>query len=212
MLPKAAQPSTPKQEKRALRQQVLGHRDHLSAGQRREASARILERLLGHPAFQHARGVHAFISFPEEVDTAPILEACARAGKAVFIPYQVREERRLGAAPWQPGTPLIPGPFGCLEPPLEARTLVDPSRIDLVLVPGVAFDRHGHRLGYGMGYYDGFLATLGAAHGVASGRSSAIALAFACQIVPRVPVESWDVIIPTILTEDEEIIAEPLAP
>jgi 5-formyltetrahydrofolate cyclo-ligase len=207
--------------KRLLRRRVLARRAALSPGERAAASARILTQLLDLPAFQQARGVHAFVSFPDEVDTAPLLRACAGAGKAIFLPYQVPARDRLGCARWDPRQPLVPGPFGTQEPPMESRGAVDLSAIDLVLVPGVAFDRRGGRLGYGKGYYDRFLTDLMQAHGRPNtsppiplplggggGREAAggevpalVALAFSVQIVEAVPLNAWDVRIPLLLTE-----------
>jgi len=132
---------------------------------RRVASRRIVARVLARPEFEAARGVHCFISLPGEVDTAAIFAACAAAGKATYVPYQIRAERRLGCSRWTAGEPLREGPFGVLEPPPERRQPADLGGIDLVLVPGAAFDRGIDRLGYGMGYYDSFLRTLAEQHG-----------------------------------------------
>jgi 5-formyltetrahydrofolate cyclo-ligase len=209
--------SAMRETKRALRQIVVERRAAMGASARTEASRRILERVLALPEFQRARGVHCFLSFPEEVDTAPIFLACAAAGKATFIPYQIRADRRLGCVRWKPGEPLAEGPFGVPEPPPEQRKDTDLDAIDLVLTPGAAFDRNAQRLGYGLGYYDGFLRSLADRHGPEGwtvapgtengriGRPPAIALAFGVQVVDTVPVEPWDIRLTGVVTESETI-------
>lgn len=195
--------------KRLLRQRVLARRAAWPLEQRRAAAAAIRERLLALPEFRAAKGVHAFVSFPEEVDTAPILAACAEAGKAIFLPYLAPDRKRIGCGRWDGRAPLVPGPFGTREPPLESRAPVHPAAIDLVLVPGVAFDRRGGRLGYGKGYYDGFLTELREQRGAPP---PLIALAFSVQIVEAVPLSPWDVRIPQMLTERERIVMADVQP
>ncbi len=206
-----------REAKRALREAVVERRTAMGAATRTEASRRILERVLELPEFRRARGVHCFLSFPEEVDTAPIFAACVAAGKRTFVPYQIRAERRLGCVRWKPGDPVAEGPFGVPEPPPELRQDADLGEIDLVLVPGAAFDRSAQRLGYGLGYYDGFLRALAdrqGAEGWWAAPSSenrwirkppAIALAFAVQVVETVPVEPWDIRLTGVITEAEVI-------
>jgi 5-formyltetrahydrofolate cyclo-ligase len=195
--------------KRVLRRRVLARRAAWCAGQREEASAAVRERLLALPEFRAAKGVHAFVSFPDEVDTEPILAACAHAGKTIFLPYLTPDGKWIGCGRWDGRAPLLPGPFGTWEPPLESRAPVRPTAIDLVLVPGVAFDRRGGRLGYGKGYYDGFLAELREQRGA---MPPLVALAFSVQIVEAVPLSPWDVRIPQVLTERERIVTADVQP
>jgi 5-formyltetrahydrofolate cyclo-ligase len=191
--------------KRILRQRVLARRDALSAGERTAASAKIRERLLTLPEFRNAKGVHGFVSFVEEVDTAPIMAECVAAGKSIYLPYITPARDRIGCALWGPEDSLVPGPFGTQEPPPESRGPVDLAAIDLVLMPGVAFDRYGGRLGYGKAYYDHFLAEVAALRGT---MPTLVALAFSVQIVEAVPRNAWDVSIPQVITEWELIHAE----
>lgn len=190
--------------KRELRKRVLARRDALSPGERAAASAKIRERVLALPEFRDAKGVHGFVSFVEEVDTAPIMAACAAAGKAIYLPYINEARDRIGCALWGPEDSLVPGPFGTQEPPPASRGPVDLAAIDLVLMPGVAFDRRGGRLGYGKAYYDHFLAEVAAKRG---SMPDLVALAFSAQIVEAVPLNAWDVRIPQIATERELIVS-----
>jgi 5-formyltetrahydrofolate cyclo-ligase len=207
-LAEAGRSAAPREAKRTLREKVAARREAMGEPARRAASRRIADYVLALPEFLRARGVHCFISLPGEVDTAPIFAACAAAGKDTSVPFQIRAERRLGCARWRQGEPLETGPFGVPEPPAARREPVDLEAIDLVLVPGAAFDRGGNRLGYGMGYYDGFLRSLAERHGAAGwaapgliARPRCVALAFAVQVVDAVPTEPWDVRIPALVRE-----------
>jgi 5-formyltetrahydrofolate cyclo-ligase len=200
-------------EKRALRREMLARLRALPPEIRALASAAIHARLFALDAFQRARGVHCFLSLPEEVDTAPVLERCRETGKAVFVPFQIPDAGRLGVARWSPRIALTEGPFGVREPAPPAQDEAEWTEIDLVIVPGVAFDRAGGRLGRGRGYYDGFLAALAERKGWALAPPAArnqglrwVALVFGVQIVSRVPSDSWDVPMDAILTENEEIL------
>ncbi|MCH8077022.1 MAG: 5-formyltetrahydrofolate cyclo-ligase [SAR324 cluster bacterium] len=182
---------------------MLQLRAGMSQGAREEASRNMMEQLERLSVFRQAGGVHCFIGLPGEVGTDPIFKLCQALGKRTYVPIQMPEEHRLDVAAWRPGDPLAPGPFSVLEPPpgdgfSGEGTPVDRSGIDLVLVPGLAFDRQGGRLGYGKGYYDGFLAAM-AAEGC---HPFVIGLAFSCQIVERVPGGGRDFPMDGVLTEE----------
>ena len=198
--------------KRALRREVMARLRARKPEARRRDSGAIQERLFALEAFRRARGVHCYLSLPEEVDTAAVLARCQAEGKAVYVPYQIPGESRLGTARWTPGLPLSAGPLGVREPAPDARSEValrEAARaIDLAILPGVAFDRTGGRLGHGKGYYDRFLAELDAARagkGQARGRVVRVAMVFPLQIVPEVPIEAWDIPMDFVLTPLESI-------
>jgi 5-formyltetrahydrofolate cyclo-ligase len=151
------------------------------------------------PAWQQAGTIMSYVSFGSEVATPPLITAALAAGKRVAVPFCVREGRRLIASEVLAfPDDLQPGTLGILEPRPESLRPLAPELIDLVIVPGVAFDRAGNRLGYGAGYYDRFLATLkpGA---VTAG------LAFAKQIVASVYPEAHDRPVDMVITETEII-------
>jgi 5-formyltetrahydrofolate cyclo-ligase len=193
--------------KRALRREVRARLRAMSLEARTHASAEIRERLLKSPQFREARTLHCYMSLPLEVDTAPLLRAAFEGGKRVYVPFQIPERDRLGVAAWTPGLNMAPGPLGILEPGAEHRLQELPEPIDLVLVPGLAFDRKGNRLGRGKGYYDRFLASLPPRPVTdPASRTALVALAFAHQVVPEVPRDPWDVPVSHILTEIEAIL------
>ena len=183
-----------KQAKRAVRREVLAERDRLPEGNRRAMSASIAERVLAMEEFRDARTVMAFWSFGSEVDTRPLLERLEAAGKRVALPRI--DDRELVPVTYAAGDPLSATSFGAMEPVSGVR--VAPSDLDVVVVPGVAFDRDGGRVGYGAGFYDRLL-------GSVRDDAFAVAVAFGMQVVDRVPTGGTDRRVDAVVTEREVI-------
>lgn len=186
-----------KRVKRAVRREVLEMRDALAPEDRAERSRRIADRLLALPEIAAARTAMAFSSFGSEVDTGPILEGLTARGIALALPRI--EAGDLVPIAFRPGDPMTAAPFGALEP--SGDRALAPGEIDLVVTPGVAFDRRGSRIGYGGGFYDRFFRR---------GRRDAlrVAVAFALQVVSSVPGGRADEPVDAIVTEDELIRVE----
>ncbi|MDD2422566.1 MAG: 5-formyltetrahydrofolate cyclo-ligase [Heliobacteriaceae bacterium] len=184
--------------KKALRDQVLQARQGQSPAVVAAKSRWIREQLRRLPVFQKAGTIMVYVDFRQEVATRPLIRRLLREGKQVAVPV-CREAGRLIPAAIKafPGD-LRPGKWGILEPPEDHLDSVDPGELDLVLVPGVAFDRRGNRLGYGAGYYDRFLPLLRPG-------ASKIGLAFALQLVEDVFPGAHDVPVDCIVTETEVI-------
>ena len=148
------------------------------------------------PEYAAARTVMLYVAVQSEVRTRPLLGAAIAQGKRVVVPYCVGNDLALSLL--DSLDELAPGTYGILEPRPELRALpgkrVEAGQIDLVMVPGVAFDRRGGRLGHGKGYYDRFLPSLRA-------DALAIGVAFECQLVPEVPMLPGDVFMDRVITE-----------
>ncbi|MDH5751279.1 MAG: 5-formyltetrahydrofolate cyclo-ligase [Deltaproteobacteria bacterium] len=204
--------------KQALRQQMKATLGGLEAAWRAEAHPRIMENLLGLPVLAELEGdhgddtapaVHLFISLPHEVDTAPLFPLFRKAGLLTGVPLQHGRsvpEQGLGVSLWNPGEPLARGPFGVAEPPPEAVRPLALERIALVIVPGLAFDRQGNRLGHGKGYYDEFLARLAGARQNAGKRAPwLVAPCYSAQLLAGLPSDPWDIRLDFIVTEKEAL-------
>jgi 5-formyltetrahydrofolate cyclo-ligase len=175
--------------KKEIRKMVLAARDSLSTGQRTAKSREIEERLFSLPEFKAARIVLFFASFRSEVDTGPMIRRALTFGKRVVLPKVKGAELGLyEITDWDKD--VSPGAWGIPEPQENRPVRLD--EIDLILVPGAAFDGQGNRLGYGAGFYDKLLSTF---------TKTTVALAFEAQIVPRVPAELHDIPIDKIATE-----------
>jgi 5-formyltetrahydrofolate cyclo-ligase len=183
--------NTIREAKQALRNQVRAELDRMEPGERAAASARARAVLVGQAPWKTAEEILFFAPLPEEVDVWPLLIEALSAGKRVALPRFVAETRTYEARLIRDATTdLKAGHFGIREPASHCAQLRS-SRLDLILVPGVAFDLQGHRLGRGRGYYDQLL-------GLMPGTTCGVA--FEKQIVNRVPVESHDVRLDFILT------------
>lgn len=180
--------------KELLRRRILAARD---AEPDRESKGRIIQqRVVGLAEFQAAGTVLSYISVPSEVATSDLVRRAIEDGKRVAVPYVT--EQGLQAAFISSLDELVPARFGLREPSpalrADATRVCEPGRVDLFIVPGVAFDRSRGRLGHGRAYYDRLLAR--AAKG-----SRFIAPAFECQIVAQVPMTPTDVFMHAVVTE-----------
>lgn len=129
----------------------------------------------------------------DEIDPRPLMARLAGAGAGLALPVVVGPGRALEFRVWAPGQVLEPGPHGTCHPPVSAPVV----RPDLVLVPLLAFDQRGMRLGYGGGFYDRTLERLRGQGGVV-----AVGVAFAVQQVARVPGDVHDQALDMVLTEN----------
>ena len=183
-----------KQAKRALRREILAERDALRADERSARSEAIADRFLELPEATGARTVLAFWSFGSEVDTAPLIARLRSQGTTVALPRIEGSEVVPVVA--TPGAAMTETSFGAMEP--AEGSVLGVAELDLVVVPGVAFDRSCDRMGYGAGYYDRLL-------GMRRDGVAAIAVAFSIQIVDLVPTGAIDRRIDGVVTELEVI-------
>ena len=178
--------------KEDLRREIRRRKQQYTPSQLEELSEPIIARL--RPLLADARVILAYYSLPDEVNTHQLIDDLVAEGKTVLLPKVLDTttmELRLYTGPHD----LVPGPFGILEPtgsPFHLSTFspFPPSSEMVALIPGVAFDALGHRLGRGRGYYDRFLRTMGT---VPSVRPCFLGLCFDFQKVPSVPVDPTDI-------------------
>lgn len=182
-----------KRAKRALRTQVLAVRDAQPPQERTARGEAIAVRFVTLPEVSGATTVMVFWSFGSEVDTTPLIERLVEGGRTIALPRI--EGSEVVPVPYRPGDEVRETSFGAREPVGPA---LEPEVLDVVVAPGVAFDREGRRVGYGGGYYDRLLPRL--RPGV-----PAIAVAFALQVVAQVPAGGMDRRVDAIVTEDEVI-------
>ena len=156
--------------------------------------ARIEERLVAIPDFVAAGSVLLFYSFGSEVATSGLVDQARARGRRVLLPYV--EGEALQAAEVIAGEAMVPTAYGPKEPP--RRRAVAPGEVDLVVAPGLAFDRRGYRLGYGGGFYDRYLARL-------RPNATRTAIGFSFQVIDEVPAGSGDEPVHLVVTEDETI-------
>ena len=140
--------------KAELRKQVLHEMKALSQEQKQAMDRVLTERFLKHPFYQEAKVIATYLSFPHEFQTQELIEQALKDGKKVLIP-KTYPKGRMEFVVYNPQQ-LAKTSFGLLEPQGDLE-VVEPSQIDLIHVPGLAFTTEGYRIGYGGGYYDRYL-------------------------------------------------------
>ena len=160
----------------------------------------IEEALFGLPEVLGAETILLFYSFGTEVATAGMSERILGSGKRLLLPY-LGDEGAMEAAEFRRGDPLEPTSYGPREP--GGRIAVNPQMVDVVVTPGLAFDRAGNRLGYGGGYYDRYLERMGAV-------AVRVGIAFSVQLVDHVPSEPGDQRVDVIVTDQEVLDLRPV--
>jgi 5-formyltetrahydrofolate cyclo-ligase len=188
--------STAPAEKSHIRKEVISRRDALSISVRKAKDESIRSRLLALPEFIKARTILFYASFRSEVDTIELLENSLLEGKTAVLPRVDTSTTSLILYSIRSMEDLAPGHFGVQEPCENAERRIDPADIDIIIVPGVAFDERCNRLGYGKGFYDRLLHR----------RSGpAVALAYEEQILKSIPSDSHDIKMDKIITDKRTI-------
>ncbi|MCU0631996.1 MAG: 5-formyltetrahydrofolate cyclo-ligase [Methanolinea sp.] len=177
-------------EKQALRVRAREIRAAIPPGKRAELSRAIMDRLLG--LLDGADPVLVYVSKPPEVDTAPLISAMLTRGTGVVVPIIEREQRSLRLSYLRDPSLLSVSTFSVPEP-IGHEIPAEPREIAVVIVPMIAYDARGHRLGYGAGYYDRFLSR--------HPHIQKIGVAFSCQEVESIPADENDVSMDFIVTE-----------
>ena len=171
-------------DKRQLRTQLL-HRLQTQKEENRRAKSEAIRRALSRlAAFRTAKTVLCYVSLPYEVETWRLIERMLAVHKRVVVP-RVSGRHLLLSELQDPTKDLAKGAFGVWEPTRRAWRPARPDSVELVLVPGLAFDRSGHRLGHGLGYFDRFLASL-------PSTTPTIGLCFDFQLLDRLPLDPHD--------------------
>lgn len=180
--------------KTELRSQMKRQRAGLTPAQRQQQNAAIAARVLAEPAFVRAKTVFCYCSTAEEIDTRPILRAALEMGKRLCVP-RTKGKGEMDACCIDSLSRLRPAAYGIEEPDAGCPVL-PPAQIDLCIIPCLAADRHGFRLGYGGGYYDRFLP-----------QTTALRLVLCAQerLLPRIPSQEHDIACDIILTESQVI-------
>ena len=183
-----------------LRREALARRDALPPAERARAAEIIAARAFP-VAVAAGTIVSGFSPMKSEINPLPLLRKLADAGAQLALPAVVGNGKPLIMRAWNFGEPLAAGVWGIREPKAEAPEVAP----DILLVPLLAFDRRGHRIGYGAGYYDMTITALRARKPI-----TAVGIAFAAQEIDAVPNTLRDARLDLVLTEKEIVMPEPL--
>lgn len=179
-------------DKQTIRREMLRLRKEMSAEQRRAADEAIAARVLADPVFAQAEQILLYVSMPHEVGTETLLRACLAQGKMLGLPVCDTDTHTMQFFRLGDLTELCAGAYRIPVPPQSADRLLTPERSTLMLMPMLAFDNAGFRLGAGGGFYDRFLA----AYPVQT-----TGLCYAACRVPALPHDSYDIPMQRCITE-----------
>jgi 5-formyltetrahydrofolate cyclo-ligase len=186
--------TSPAELKSALRREGLAKRERLAEAAGPKAALLIARRLLGDFVFMKGAIVAGYAAIGAEVDPFPLMAALGAQGHPLCLPRT--EAKAIVFRAWKPGDPLVVGRMNIPEPDAKAKE----RRPDLLLVPLIAFDRKGYRLGYGAGYYDRYLSEQRAKRTI-----RAVGIAYAGQAVDELPHEPHDEPLDAVVTEERLI-------
>lgn len=185
--------------KKGLREAIINKRNNLSEDEILAKSMLIFKKLKQMDYYKNATRIMLYISFNNEVLTDIIIEDIIQSGKQVFMPVTVPRTKDIIVSELiNKNDDLEIGTFGVLEPKKDKLRPHPPHDLDLVIVPGVAFDSRGYRIGYGAGYYDRFLPNVPTF-------VPKVSLAFDLQLINRVPKDDYDIPVEHIITESQYI-------
>ena len=174
-------------DKKALRAQISRQKRSMDPGEITEKSQALTRMFLSCDAYRQARTLYAYLSYNQEVRTEAIIRQALADGKTVAVPKVYGEEMRFICLNCLDR--VEKGDCGIPEPIDDGPVAADPTA--LVLMPGLAFDKAGHRMGYGGGFYDKFLA--------AEPGHPTVALCYDFQVLPHLPTEAYDIPVDTVL-------------
>lgn len=196
-----SQPDYSVMNKEEIRRKKLKERLSLSSEDIRDKSQQVFLNLAETAEYINSQNIMFYVATRSEVQTEEMIKMSIKMGKNVLVPIIIPECLNLAPSKILDfNTELEKGKKGILEPKKEHYRLFPPENIDLIIIPGVAFDLTGNRIGRGFGYYDNFLRKV---------RSSAkiVALAFEMQIVKKIPNDKNDIPVHKIITEERIIIS-----
>lgn len=141
--------------KKLVRKEIMYKRNNMSKDQVEDLSLRIQNNVLNWELFKSASTVMLYSNYKNEVATWGIIKECFKENKRVVLPKTIKEGNDILPCIITDSSELIQGAYGIYEP--DGRNVIDKNQIEIIIIPGVAFDKNGDRIGHGAGYYDRFL-------------------------------------------------------
>ncbi|MCB2296928.1 5-formyltetrahydrofolate cyclo-ligase [Clostridium tagluense] len=178
-----------------LRKNMLKERKSMKTETVSAFSHIIMDTIIKLPEFLNCKNIMLYLSFKNEVDTYALAKWCLDNGKKVIVPYCIKETREI--IPFEINNltkDLTKSSFGIMEPKHDILKKANTCDIDLIIVPGVVFDKHCNRIGFGAGYYDRFLPKR-------VKNTPTIGIAFDYQVISKIPTGTYDVPLDFIITE-----------
>ena len=188
-------------DKEKLRKEILTKRKNLDMVKKEEMDRKILNKFYENKYYREAKSIFIYISYDSEINTRGIINKALKDNKKIYVPRTEFKTRFMDAVEITSLDNLIESKYGILEPSVE-EPHIEPNELDLIVVPGVAFDRNGGRMGYGAGFYDRYFNKISKDN---IKKIVKLALAYDFQILEEVPMNEQDVPVSYIITEKEFI-------
>ncbi len=169
-------------DKTELRKEIRDIKRQFTAQELHELSFAVIQRLLSHPRLHEAHTILLYYSLPDEVDTHTIVDSLLLSGKIILLP-RVTGKSTMELRRYTGPRDLAKGAYNIMEP--TGKVFTDYESISIAVIPGMAFDPSGNRMGRGKGYYDRLLTSLG--------HTYKIGVCFPFQMIESVPCDEYDV-------------------
>ena len=188
-------------EKKILRKEILTKRKNIDIVEKEKMDRKILDKFYESKYYREAKNIFIYISYDSEINTKEIINKALKDNKKIYVPRTEFKTRLMDAVEITSLDNLIESEYGILEPSAE-EPHINPNELDLIVVPGVAFDRNGGRMGYGAGFYDRYFKKINKDN---IKKIKKLALAYDFQILEKIPMNEQDVPVSYIITEKEFI-------
>lgn len=188
-------------EKKVLRKEILEKRNNIDLFKKEEMDKKILNQFYEGKYYKEAEKIFIYISYDSEINTKIIINKALKDNKKIYVPRTEFKTRRMDAVEIASLDNLIESNYGILEPAIDVPH-IDPNELNLIVVPGVAFDRNGGRMGYGAGFYDRYFKKINKEN---MNKIVKLALAYEIQMLDKIPMNAQDVPVDFIITENEFI-------
>lgn len=188
-------------KKKQIRKDILEVRRSMDIDKKDTYDTLIEKSFFESSFYKEAKNIFIYISYDSEINTKRIINRAINERKNIYVPRTEFDTKLMNAVKINDFSNLVESRYGILEPKKE-EPFIDPNELDLIVVPGVAFDKNGGRIGYGAGYYDRYFKRINEEN---KSRIIKLALIYDFQLIDEVPTDEEDVLIDAVLTEKQFI-------
>lgn len=188
-------------KKKQIRREKLKIRREMNIEEKSNYDKIIKDKFFESSFYKESENIFIYISYDSEINTKDIITRAIKEGKKIYVPRTEFSTKLMNAVIIENFDNLVESRYGILEPKKD-EPFIDPNDLDLIVVPGVAFDKNGGRVGYGAGYYDRYFKRINNEN---KSKIVKLALAYDFQLMDKVPTDEEDVLIDAVMTEKQFI-------
>lgn len=184
-------------DKKSFRKLIIQKRNEMSILEKNSLSNQVIERLVNTKEYNKAKNIFVFVSTEDEIFTHDFIKNSIKLGKNIYIPFVDSGKKLMYASKLESFDDLEIGFYDILSLPESKLDIVNPEKLDLVIVPGLVFGKNFYRIGYGGGYYDKYLSNPNIT-------AVKIGICYEFQVFEKVDYNNYDIPVEIIITEKEE--------